>query len=689
MLYKRIIFLKILLVTFICLFSLTIRLVHLKTWVQNEFFYYKNNPLLSTVDGYYYLRIARDLVEGSYEIRDHLSPIINRPYPPPLLSVITAFIHKISGFGIEKIAFYLPCFLSLFLVLVFYLWSRYLGNFWFFVSAALLGMSNFYWCFRTSLGRFDTDCLIPFFVYLISYLAVSFLMSQGLKKILYLTIFVLIAFLFEWWWQFGLLFSFFLFFVPYAGSIFFFKGSKLENILRMLLLISFSIFLCLIFILPDGFWPNIVQKVIFSVKNHVSLLFNNFGSFPKVGASISELNKINFISLLLKLSGGQLYLIFFSIIGFFYFVRHKKFLYLYFLFFPALLGFLSFVGVRFLILLVPIYAFCLAGFLFILNDLLKRYVSSFSYLKIIVIICFVVVLVLNSKNSWSVTSLPIQRRCEVFLAVEAKKTSQKLYNISPNAIIFWNWWDYGYLIEYFARSRVFIDNGSQDPLRVFISAFPFAVPDPKLAKNWISFFSIHGTSGFYKFQKFLKSPEKTLNFFKEIFSEKFNKNYLTKKYTFLANQRFWNYLFPKRKQVVIFYMPYQMFRTSYWWYYYGTWSFEKKVGKHPFLFDFLSGFSFDKKYGKLIYNDALFLLKGAFEFQKRDNKILLKRYFFKNKSSKYFFNNFYAGHSFLIDQDLFNSTFVQNSILYNNFGFVKIYPYCGLVQIINLDVQNP
>ena len=78
---KRLI--KVLSFVLILTVGLLLRLDPLTDWLaEPAFALYRGEPLLNTFDGYYYLRLARDLLEGGYGAADWLRAV---PEPPPSL----------------------------------------------------------------------------------------------------------------------------------------------------------------------------------------------------------------------------------------------------------------------------------------------------------------------------------------------------------------------------------------------------------------------------------------------------------------------------------------------------------------------------------------------------------------------------------------------------------------------------
>ena len=75
-----------------------------------------HEPVLLNLDGYHYLRLARDLARGVYEGADTLRTApepASRPNPPPLLSVLAATAAEATGLSLIRAAAMLPVVLSL------------------------------------------------------------------------------------------------------------------------------------------------------------------------------------------------------------------------------------------------------------------------------------------------------------------------------------------------------------------------------------------------------------------------------------------------------------------------------------------------------------------------------------------------------------------------------------------------
>ena len=172
---------------------------------QRHLYFFEGEPLLLNADGYHYLRLARDLERGDYRPVDELRTTPEhplRPRPPPLLPVLTAALSPPGATSLAWTAMVLPVVLSLSLVVPVLVLCRQLR-----IPAlpalvaALAALTSRTYLVRTSLGAYDTDCLIVSFSLLASVLALGFGLSRGGRRLAYLLGAALNAACFAWWWD--------------------------------------------------------------------------------------------------------------------------------------------------------------------------------------------------------------------------------------------------------------------------------------------------------------------------------------------------------------------------------------------------------------------------------------------------------------------------------------------------------
>jgi len=665
------------------LFAIGIYLSHLKFYQENkDAFFYENRPLLSTVDGYYHLNLVKNFLENNSKF----SKI------PTLIVPITIYLHQLTKIHIELLAFYLPAFFGILTILVYYFWGNTLGGFWLFILGALLGLSHAHWFIHAGLGRYDPECFLIFFIYLIPFFVYKFLTSSFPVRFLYLGIVFLLSGYFHFWYHWGFLFSIYLSLFSYAFSIFFYKKSSQENFIRYLILASIC-FLIIIALFPSLLnkfpVPDFFKLKILSAHNYLKKLTVTEGKFTPTNTlfSVAEFDK----SKLLEIANSQCFFLFFALLGFLSFFKRAPKIAIFVFIVPASLSILAIKGIRFLLFAVPFYSLSLAAFLLFVYDFMKSKFSKTHYIPILVVAGLTAYcLYFNLKFLRSKFPYPAIQNCEVTLAVNGAKMAN-FYRASfgnKKKTIFWNWWDYGHTIRYFTQIPVIADNGNLSFWKFFMIAYPLVQEDPVLAKNWINYFARYGPTGFHYYNKFFKDYDKTLNFFEEVFSDPQKKGLWQKKYSFLKNKKLWERLFPKDR-VVIVYLPHHMYLSAYWWYYFGSWSFKERTGIHPAV-DRLSpqDYSIDYAKGILYLEKARIPLKKAVFYVPKGKYYLLQRKYYPNNSNYFFFERAYRGLSFLSEISFANSLFVKLTTYEERLGPALSIPFCGEVNILLSSSNN-
>ncbi len=550
--------------------SLGVRLYHYhRGWQRYQvLFFYHGRPLLVGFDAYYYLRLTRDYLTGHYQRVDELRAVGQRPQPPPLLVCLTAWLHKLTKVHYEWLAFFLPPVLGSLLVIPLFEWGRVFGGFWCGMLAALLGATNYYWSVRSALGRFDTDSLLPFLVFLLPY---GFLLgSRGRVRWAWLLV-VSLSLLFLWWWPQGRASLPFLLLSGYVGT--FFLVSHTKRRLRLFLAI------CPLFLLPfvwrPELWPLTFGRDFFLTLHHHLLLLLGREPGP-VGVQISELKPLDrafvfkFIGppVLLCAAGAGAFLLIWK--------RGRE---VFCLLGPLVLALFSLVARRFAIYLVPFYALTLAFFLVWLGRRGRR-------AKVLAMVLAGVVLGLNGQKTVQKTVSPLVNKWHAALA-------ETLAQQTPPETLVWCWWDYGYFVQYYAKRRTFADGGLQHPWRLVTLSFPFVTKDPLLAANWMEFFAFHGPETLWSWHKKHPGPEGFRRLCETIRAKKP-----------LSTLLVWR----KKPTPLALFLPFQMFSHTSWTRF-GHWlQGEEKSWESRFL----KRFSFDPEGGRVTFDEETRLLKEVF-----------------------------------------------------------------------------
>ena len=517
------------------------------------FFFYQNHPNLLGLDSYYYLRLAKELKTGTYKPIDEkrcLPELAHRPKPPPLISVLTAGLGRF--FPLPWVAFFLSSLLSSLIIIPYFLWGRQLGNYLTGFMAATLGVSSFFYYYRTQLGWFDTDCLNVFFILIIPYFLYCYYESN---KYFYLFLTLIFSMLFCWWWMPAKYMIFFLLGLPFLASLFFYKQKKSTICVKI-------IFVCIL-------------SFIFLLKYHQGLsnLFKFIakepqGTFPNIAASISELRHPKW-SELGRLTTGNLFGFFVGIIGILSLWRFRP-RQMSFLVVPLGIGLLCFFSKRFCLFFIPFTSLGIAYICWSLGkEIKKRGHIFFSY--IFMAFLFLLVLFSNLKVDFSYKPYP---KCPSFMAQGLSKIK---HTASKDAAI-WCWWDIGYLSQYWSDRGTFIDGGSQKPQRTYFTAFPLTTTNQRLASQWIKFFLIQGETGFNRLKKKF-GTKKAINILKTVLSvsKEQARSYLEK---YNLDQSWLNFFFPQKNREVYLVLDRSLIGKAYWWYYFGTWDIKTRKGHH-------------------------------------------------------------------------------------------------------------
>ncbi|NTV43814.1 MAG: hypothetical protein HGA63_10995, partial [Syntrophobacteraceae bacterium] len=481
-------------------------------------------------------------------------------------------MHRATGVPLERIAFYLPPLLGSLLVVILFLWGNALGGRVVALTTSLAGVSGVYWCLRSSLGRFDTDCLNPVFAYLIIFLVYLFVTVQSRIRFLYLFASLVAVYLFGLWWIPGMRLGVFLIVLAYSAS-FFVASSRGERLLKIGLLIIMAAVGLTIGLGFTGILPASLTRWFGPEFEYLGLMTTTSASpLPNVGQSITELHSLSLRGLALATSGNEIPILA-SVAGLFFLFKNRKDV-ACFLFPGLLFGLSSLFSERFLIFFIPLYAI---GIGYLLGDVLlnctyaRKLPSPFLRWGIWGAIS---ALLLFPGFYWSIAtqSKPRQTVTDVHLA-------RALAEQPDSQALVWAWWDSGYFLQYFSGKKTIIDGGSQTPEKVFIAAYPLACEKLVLARNWMRFFAAHpdGNLGILT-SRFGDFP-KAVSFLAEVLGNPADFDDLLNKYG-LNDPPFWRqYLFPEAETLV--YVDYLTLDKSYWWFYYGTWDFERREGVHP------------------------------------------------------------------------------------------------------------
>ncbi len=558
--------------------GLLVRLEDLRDWRQHpQRAFYKGQPLLTTFDGYYYLSLARDLVEGTYQPVNRMRAVPDypkRPWPPPLLSVLAAGVARATGFSLNWIGAVLPAVLGLLLAIPLYGLGRFYGGPVMGFTSSLTGLLSFYYVYRSSLGWFDTDCMNVTWATGAAWCFLMFGTCSTRRRYWYLAAGMLTFLLFLWWWDQTPQVATLVTMVPLlVALIFFYRPAKREGLTFLAIVTALTILVLA--------WKGVdlpARIISDAVHRYTYISKEATGYFPNMGLTISEQERPGLSEIIAKTTDSlPVFLVSCLGLGLLFIRRPKTSL---FLSVPLVLGIFSFLfAKRFLIFLAPMTAL---GTGFVASVLWKYRARSRVFIAVVPL--FVVLVAWPSfskdmkKNFWP--KEPPYLIAGMDMA--ARKTA-------PNGVI-WAWWDHGYPINYWARRATINDGSVHNPERSVYNGIPLATHDERLAANFMRFYVARGLTGIHRFYNAIgKGADKGLPLIKRILAAgPEGAHNILKGVHFRANgtcttgDDWLEFFYPRYVRPIYLFLDWRLTFTNYWWFWLGTWDPILHDGVHPF-----------------------------------------------------------------------------------------------------------
>ena len=452
------------------LFGMVCRLYWVFWASEYPIFFWNNELMISTNDGYAFAEGARDMLAGFHQEND----LSYYGYP---LSTLTCWIVKFLGVKLETAMIYMSVFFSsLVAVPVILIANEYKLKFAGFIAALLAVVANSYYN-RTMAGYYDTDMLI---------IPLSVFVVWGLIRVLEkkdvnsLIIAPLSALIYMWWYSsafslISILTALFLFYTLIFDrknplfyleiSLLLLAISNLDLTLKFALVFAFYV-LCLfkkeainlkfalgvlvvvfvVFVIRGGLNPIIFQLKFYVFRDTPEVGGMSFHFF-NVNQTIQESSVVDFtlfcerisanvITFLISLAGVALFCI-----------KNRSFAVSLGM---LALGFLAFKsGLRFTIYAVPIMAL---GFGYLVEFVLVNLKLKGAVLNLIR--AFIAALVLTPAliHIYGYKAEPVFVNKEVEIL-------NKLKGIAGREDYVLAWWDYGYPIRYYSDVKTLIDGG--------------------------------------------------------------------------------------------------------------------------------------------------------------------------------------------------------------------------------------
>ncbi len=451
---------------------LLIFLIILSFKLKDISFFFNKENIITGYDAYYYARLTDEFSKGIYKKIDTLRDVpdfLPRPEPVPLIVILGSFLSEIFS---ESFVFaYTPPLFSIFFIFPLYLWLRRFTNIYVFIPAALIGSLNLIYFVRTYIGKYDTDFLILFFVFLIIYLiTLSIENLRYIKKSIYFIVLAGITYLLFRWFYYKPIFSYIFLFSLSAGFLsFYFKS--LKKYFKNFLITLFFFFIFLSLDISKGIYGIIQKTKTYVFKEDISsFLPTNPEKFvtelqPMNLQQVIESTVANPVIFVLSLLGLLLLFI-------------KKFKYISVSIPIIILGLLSIkAGNRFVIYLAPFIGIGFGYFAYEFFFFIKKYFNKPIFEKI-----FIAFLIFFSipANTFFIKIKPA-------VSDEIYKDMLFLKDITFEGSFLWTWWDYGYILEFLSRRGTYVDNGNKDVIKNYCIARSFITYSEEEAFKLISF----------------------------------------------------------------------------------------------------------------------------------------------------------------------------------------------------------
>lgn len=485
------------------IFSIMARLIWVWMNGDNVQFFWNDQFMINTNDGYYWAEGARDIIAGFHQDNDD-SPVTE------MASWLTAILYWVTPFSLETVIFYMPSFLGSLVVIPVILIGRALGQLHVGFIAALLSSIAWSYYNRTMIGYYDSDMLnIVLPVLLLWSLVLAFKTHED-RYLVFMAIDIIVYRL--WYPQsysvefafFGLILFYVLFFerknrfLIKLLTMLILAMMGLPTLARIALVIGFYFiskrafyekyfyyFLAAaggLFLYSGGLNPIITLVKIYVLRDVASVTQEGLSlHYVSVLQTVREAARIPFEHFANRISGHTVIFIL-STIGYFWFAwRHKIML----LALPLVgLGFLAYGipgvisggGLRFTIYAIVPLAFGI-GYLIVE---LSRWASDNSQQAkkpiywVLVLSMTIAILYPNVKHIYEYQVPTVMTSNEVNVLDEYKKIAQREdYTLA--------WWDYGYPIRFYADTKTFADGAKHSGAQNFPVSIALTEPQSSAA----------------------------------------------------------------------------------------------------------------------------------------------------------------------------------------------------------------
>ncbi len=468
------------------IFLLTlIYFVNLYFYIDGLHIFSNKENVLTSYDGYYYAYLAKKLLEDSYKAIDYLTNVPDFsifPYPVPMHSYIAYILVKFLNIKLETIIIWTSVILAPLFIFSMYLYTRKFLPIYAFIGGAILGSLNPVYFGRNVPGRFDTDSLILFFIFLILFLIVKLIENlKNLKVSIIYTLTLIISFnLFMWWYKKPLFADVFLVSIILGAISYYYKEIKNNKILLKNFLLNITIYIVALWSFAKiGIFDAFNKVIFYTFKQPEASSF-----IPEsIKKHITELQPVSWNTFLMAITDNTMLTII-GIVGLILiFKNHFKYISVAI---PIIaIGILSFKsGVRFLMYLIPFIGLGVGYFYYSLYKFLTK---KLPFLNKGIYKLALILLIIISSFPVSIGLIKPRLIIDNETFYSLKEVKEKLDNKS----YIWHTWSYGYPLKYLLDRGVYVDNGNQNIIKNFAIANSLYTTSLEKSYKLISFITNH------------------------------------------------------------------------------------------------------------------------------------------------------------------------------------------------------
>lgn len=541
---------------------------------QPNVYFANQEPVLSNLDGYYYLNNAKRISLGTFSATDPQrafpTSIMGSVYPS-LLAVILHYLSSFLHVSLNWVGVFLPVIFGSLIVIPTFLFSKQLGSTTCVIGSLALAAVSPHFLFKSSVSWLDTDCLNVFFPFLCAFFFMRFGLLTSSIRYVYFIAGLICSFLFLWWWNMSPEAVFFLSLAPALLAILFhYRPPFKEGLCFILILLSFLVLI--VSLLDPSVLINIFQT---GLQRLIYISKKVPGSFGNMGISIQEQQSLSFYeSLLMVFSNLSCAIV--GMCGVILLFIRKKNIAIYLI--PVtIIGVFSFLfAKRFTIFLTPIYSLGFGYWFFEARQYIHRKTIYYLLYSVLLISLF-----------W--TTLFNVAQPNVIFDGNIIEAMQKIETSTEHGSVVWSWWDQGHPLVYWSGRKTINDGMVHGGLRNYFTALPLASSNQQFAANFMHFYSKLGTTGIRDFFSTFNLDMQTgmahitaiLSNGPEVGAEYFDLHLQQKKNNSSPSKNNYDitFFYPEKPENIYLLLDSTMISSSLRWiYWFGTWDSYAKQG---------------------------------------------------------------------------------------------------------------